>query len=110
MNNEGILSFYIGIIAIKTIERSDFHNSSTVIRHSKRSNLSGQHRTIENSVFGASRFQAIADLVDFIAQWFYFIVEPCVRLRTDGDYNFFGFKEFFPVAMIDNNGAAVLYF
>jgi hypothetical protein len=27
MNNEGILSFYIGIISIKTMERSDSSNS-----------------------------------------------------------------------------------
>jgi hypothetical protein len=27
MNNEGILSFYIGIISIKTVERSDSSNS-----------------------------------------------------------------------------------
>jgi hypothetical protein len=32
MNNEGILSFYIGIISIKTVERSDFHHSSLIIR------------------------------------------------------------------------------
>jgi len=31
MNNEGILSFYFGIIAIKTIEQSNFQNSSIVI-------------------------------------------------------------------------------
>jgi len=34
MNNEGILSFYIGIISIKTVERSDFHHSSFFIRQS----------------------------------------------------------------------------
>ena len=34
MNNEGILLFHIEIIATKKIERSDFLNSSFVVRHS----------------------------------------------------------------------------
>ena len=30
-------------------------------------------------------------------------------LRAGGDHYFFGFNEFFPVVLIDNNDAAVLY-
>mgnify|MGYP000314295911 CR=1 FL=1 len=71
---------------------------------------SAENCTIVYSVLGTSWFQTITDLVYLIAQRFYFIVELCVRLCTDGDHNFFGFKEFFPVVLIDNDDAAVLNF
>jgi len=34
MNKEGILTFYMEIISLKKVERSDFYNSSFVNSHS----------------------------------------------------------------------------